>query len=732
MTEQFLNGRVTLHEGDCLEAMAQIAENSIDACVCDPPYHLQSIHKRFAAKGRDETSERYAAGPYGRHAKGFMGKAWDGGDVAFQPETWAAVYRVLKPGAHLLAFGGTRNYHRLVCAIEDAGFEVRNCIVYAFGSGFPKNLDVSKAIDQRLGAEREVIGFDRSKWRDASNYKGEKYSEMSASHYESKATITTPATDLAAQWSGWGTSLKPGYEPILCARKPLTLGPSLDTVSFDTQNLIGGVLCPLLLSANNADRLFESNQNVSAQVCASALLIVAVLRGSQSAEWREQMATFNSPEMVSTCLSIVSSWNAIWGVISDQTNTFTTSTAIGLTTTLKTLNLCLSTLIPACIIRAVSSPLGELCDAQAAAGISSAMRKSLMLTQEHIAHVIASLRLALSSASDAEQNFMAAARAANFVLKHALIELQTTNAETNLTPNIEQICLARKPLSEGTIAANVLRWGTGALNIDGCRIASNGDVKPRGSCKLDTNMNDGWARPWMEDRDEVRHRHDAAIDKANMLGRWPANLIHDGSDEVVAAFPDAPGQQFATGPQYGDKKSVNVYGDYGPIKEHEPRNDSGSAARFFASFNGRDGEASADRRYTEEGATNFAALPGARRDGVEASRLFYTSKADFEGRAGSSHPTVKPLDLIQYLCRLICPPGGVVLDCFAGTGTTGEAAFREGFRAVLIEREAQYVADIRRRMALVLAGPNERSRESIKARGLVESPGPLFDAIKDR
>jgi len=113
-------------------------------------------------------------------------------------------------------------------------------------------------------------------------------------------------------------------------------------------------------------------------------------------------------------------------------------------------------------------------------------------------------------------------------------------------------------------------------------------------------------------------------------------------------------------------------------------------------------------------------------DSGSAARFFYTSKADSDDRIGSKHPTVKPVDLMQYLVRLVTPKGGTVLDCFAGTGTTGEAAMREGFKAVLIEREPEYQNDIRRRMKLALCGPDERSRESIKARGLTADAGPLF------
>ncbi|GAF71426.1 unnamed protein product, partial [marine sediment metagenome] len=133
--KSFLDEAVVLHGGDCLDVMATLEENSIDAVVCDPPYHLTS-----------------------GGAGGFMGKQWDGGDVAFRPETWVAVMRVLKPGGHLVAFSGPRTYHRMAVAIEDAGFEIRDQIGWVYGTGFPKSHDVSKGIDKSFGKEREVVG----------------------------------------------------------------------------------------------------------------------------------------------------------------------------------------------------------------------------------------------------------------------------------------------------------------------------------------------------------------------------------------------------------------------------------------------------------------------------------------------------------------------------------------------------------------------------------------------
>src|SRR5208283_2200117 len=144
---QLCDGRIVLHAGDCREVMKGFADNSIDAVVTDPPYHLTQGDYRSPLRASGDPAQR------GRvESRGFMGKQWDGGDIAFQAETWAEALRVLKPGGHMIAFGGTRTYHRLVCAIEDAGFEIRDSLAWIYGSGFPKSHDVSKGIDKASGA----------------------------------------------------------------------------------------------------------------------------------------------------------------------------------------------------------------------------------------------------------------------------------------------------------------------------------------------------------------------------------------------------------------------------------------------------------------------------------------------------------------------------------------------------------------------------------------------------
>ena len=403
--ETFLDGRVTLHVGDCLDVLASLPENSVDSVVCDPPYHLTSIVKRFGAEGAAPAKAK-ESGAYQRASAGFMGKAWDGGDIAFRVDTWAAVLRVLKPGGYILAFASTRGFGRMSVAIEDAGFITHPMIGWIFGSGFPKAT--------RIKAE----GFD-----------GQRYG---------------------------GQALKPALEPIY---------------------------------------------------------------------------------------------------------------------------------------------------------------------------------------------------------------------------------MGQKPFSEETGTANILRWGTGAVNIDPCRVGTEPTKRPMNRIRVHGGSDGSYVgqvgeRPCNE-----------GLMGGSDAGRWPANLIHDGSEESVAAFPETA------------------------AASDRPRNNG----EFKSVAKGRD-------------------LPhvtlGHSDSGGSAARFFYAAKADSDDRIGSRHPTVKPLDLIQYLCRLITPKGGTVLDLFAGTGTTGEAAWREGFNAVLIEREAEYADDIRRRMKLALAGPDERRRvmAAVEAVRSEASPdhGPLF------
>ena len=178
-----------LRNGDCVEIMRSLPANSVDSIVTDPPYEL-----------------------------GFMGKSWDSTGIAYSVKMWDEALRVLKPGGHLLAFSGSRTYHRMACAIEDAGFEIRDQIMWVYGSGFPKSMDVSKAIDKQAGVEREVVGerrFGKTSTGQNSGWNANSVAETG------RQDLTAPTTDKAKQWAGWGTALKPAHEPIVMARKPL-------------------------------------------------------------------------------------------------------------------------------------------------------------------------------------------------------------------------------------------------------------------------------------------------------------------------------------------------------------------------------------------------------------------------------------------------------------------------------------------------------------------------------
>ena len=392
MTEPYYSDEaVTLYHGDNREVLKHLDANSLDACVTDPPYEL-----------------------------GFMGRKWDASGIAYDKYLWAEVWRVLKPGGHLLAFGGTRTWHRLACAIEDAGFEVRDSICWLFGSGFPKSLDVSKAIDKAAGVEREVVG-------QASTEKGafSGPADSSGSHiWTGRLTSAEGVTPEAREWQGWGTALKPAFEPIVVARKPLT----------------------------------------------------------------------------------------------------------------------------------------------------------------------------------------------------------------------------------GTMAENVQRWGTGALNIEGCRIGTEGGRRgllevPSSNdtvAAYGTGLNGIMSAP------------------APGLGRWPANVILDESQAAEL-----------------DRQSGIIKGQVGMTK-------TVGGHRFIT------GDTQTVQQF-DHGVTDTGG----------ASRFFYTAKADSSERPrvdGIAHPTVKPLDLMRYLVRLVTPPGGTVLEPFAGSGTTAEACIIEGFRCVAIEITDDYLPLIMQRI----------------------------------
>jgi site-specific DNA-methyltransferase (adenine-specific) len=421
-----------LHCGNSKELLKTLEDNSIDSIVTDPPYEL-----------------------------GFMGKKWDASGIAYDVELWKECLRVLKHGGHLLAFSGSRTYHRMTVAIEDAGFDIRDQIMWIYGSGFPKSHDVSKAIDKMAGAEREVVGTYNAH-RDGSIRKQTKYAGIANEGKNGLADkkcggltdITAPATEAAKEWNGWGTALKPAHEPI---------------------------------------------------------------------------------------------------------------------------------------------------------------------------------------------------------------------------------CVARKPLI-GTVAENVLTHGTGAINVDGCRVGN--DIITQRLATVENGKAHG------AKADGLKQKATGQITQT--VGRWPANIIHDGSAEVLAGFPQ-------TGPS-SSKPTVNfVSGSVLRKRSGGYDEPAGSAARFFycAKASKKDRDEGLDGFEERERPTMGSGIGGQPNQQIQNNR--------------NHHPTVKPTSLMQYLCRLITPPNGLILDPFLGSGSTGKAAMYEGFRFMGFDLNQEYIDISKARIEFAIKMNNESS-----------------------
>lgn len=260
---------------------------------------------------------------------------------------------------------------------------------------------------------------------------------------------------------------------------------------------------------------------------------------------------------------------------------------------------------------------------------------------------------------------------------------------TALKPAHEPICVARKPLVD-TVAANVLEFGTGALNIAACRVEPTGESRERaGEASQERRYTDAGGTNFA-----AKH----GVRGGDPAGRWPANLIHDGSDEVVALFPvtSSGAMKHEVAAYQGESATGFLRGRSGPSNQH---GDSGSAARFFYC-------AKASRADRNEGMAS-GATPAVAKDAT----MRECETADWSTRNGNHHPTVKPTDLMAYLVRLVTPPGGLVLDMFMGSGSTGKAAMREGFQFIGIDMTPEYVAIARARIEHELARQEEATTE---------------------
>jgi len=649
-TPYYTDDAVTLYHGDCLDVLRALPDASVDAVVTDPPYGLEFMGKEwdrpwavsptqgvgFAGRednltlpsfGDNRNANCRACGGRQRGAKRCTCAApqWDrhpADDMrAFQAwcEQWATeCLRVLKPGGHLLAFGGTRTSHRLACAIEDAGFEVRDSIAWLYGSGFPKSLDVSKAIDKAAGAEREVVGLSPF----ANRGRVPSGSQVDVGRSED-SVITAPATPDAERWQGWGTALKPAHEPCLVAQKPYAV--------WDILAGIGSQLARLedecSRHANDAGSSSTPTRPGSPEAKdGSAPGHVATqpegapvhpTRTGEEEGSSAQTGTSPSESTVETCWSTVTSWSNCWGELCDLTSTSTTSTMTEVTTDLTTLWSCMSSLT---VGSTPHSPTPQLSSPSTASAVDSLFAATV-------------LRLRVTRALSAPES--------------ATGSTPTSRRDADApSPAFEPVVVARKPLA-GTVASNVLAHGTGALNIDGCRIGDEERWNPSAA----TN---GESAPVLTTGPEASGRPP--------VGRWPANVILDESQAAELDRQSGVLTSGANPTRRGSDKFRDAYGDFTGQAECEPARgaDSGGASRFF---------------YVAKAPT------------VERPR---------EG--GIAHPTVKPLDLMRWLVRLVTPPGGVVLEPFAGSGTTAEACVIEGFKCLAIEREADYLPLIVQRL----------------------------------
>jgi len=575
------NGAVRLHEGDCLDVLPTL--ELVDAVVTDPPYHLTSIVKRFGDASRDDdtkTSDRSRKGAdgYARLSTGFMGKKWDGGDIAFRPETWRAVLEVLKPGGHMLVFGGSRTFHRVACAIEDAGFELRDTLMWLYGTGFPKSHDVSKAIDLkeravwfRENAEYLRPHFPNNSFHDwtvgghaPSNEWWKKIKRLAGGGYLDRDVvaclekapgwftsgttfdITTPATEAAKQWAGWGTALKPAHEPIILARKPLT-----GTVAANVlEHGVGGL-------------------NIDASRVGSAIEQKAggLHRGSDEiyGEWSGEVKA-DKPK---------GRWPA--NVIHDGSD--------------------------------------EVMEGFAKYG--------------------------KSTSGTSARFFYEVAPDNSCTLCYLLSSPE--HGKTSSCKNVKHAGKALNPFPL-TEESTVQR---GAMPRPSKKLVQN--VRSAG------NLCDSCGTAIAQSLVASRHGQDPVLPLSRVS-------INECSKNILI-------QNLAL--HVENRESTDT------ILTIQ------SLTLLFGSVFYAIGEATNKANAEKRGNTGFG-----------PTRFHYTSKANKVDRAGSKHPTVKPIKLIEYLVRLITPPKGVVLDPFAGSGTTGAAAIAGGFQAVLIEREAEYVDDI--------------------------------------
>jgi DNA modification methylase len=604
---------VKIIHGFCEEVLKGFADNYFDAIITDPPYGLS-----------------------------FMGKKWD-----YEVPTvdqWKEILRVLKPGGYLLSFAGTRTQHRMACNIEDAGFEIRDMIFWCYGQGFPKSLNIGKAVDKLQGNERETVR------------EYETHDIRNAGLMDRKPSMTVTETKGTSEFEGWGTALKPAIEPIGVYYKPLTISNVVSILCLEITNLLEELICQRsLVNVPDAEKIFQSIYQ--------SLNTVGELSVAESAK------TLDWENIESVIFAAINSTSQKQRLIEKDIirDNFVQENARenGRNKTL-----------------AKETQIGE-------AANSNGVDTFILELREHISENTVLLWKNILEEALIQMNTYTTLTAINKITELKILRsflyqnISRDIGNSSLNPALEPITVARKPIEKGlSVAENCLKWGTGGINIDGCRIEYIGDTDPRtfgGKWKTDKAAKNIYEGGY-EGKDQT----------VSEQGRFPANFIHDGSQEVLDLFPQSAGQMGDL--RAGIKKNkYNCYGDFGQTTEMLKRNDSGSAARFFYC-------AKASKQDRDEGLEGFEPQPipySDYRENVKSTKSFVSEYPDGSQRpinqGKNNHPTVKPTSLMRYLCRLVTPPNGIILDPFCGSGSTGKAAVLEGFRFVGIDKEIESV-----------------------------------------
>ena len=672
---------VSIHHGDSREVLKTLADASVDSVVCDPPYALVSVVQRFGNSPRSETTEN-VENPYGRTGRGFMGQKWDTGETAFAVTFWTEVYRVLKPGGHVVAFSGTRTYHRLACAVEDAGFEIRDMLSWLYGSGFPKSHDVSKGIDKRGGAsiawfgpwlrtERDRRGITQkslaayfpsktggltgcvANWELGLNlptveqfntlcrvldlpfaeiaeaerqvvgqgYRVRRDSTVNlAGKSDGAYDLTASSSGEAAAWEGWGTALKPACEPIVLARKPLDSTVAANVLAHGTGALnIDGCR----VGAESTAR-----QNRAEMGYHGGNLADAYATGSDAGRWPANVVHDGSDEVVgafpetsSGSLTAAQQVNGGWA---GTLNVYGTGKTGG-----------------------TNEYAG---DTGSAARFFYAAKPDDLCGLCGCPSGVFSGKPSPCNANTAEpssptENTQSAATAPCDAVGSQLPVREVKNqASSGLATDAELPSSRHRQAGRDTAAEPAATPGLSSLAQN---VKSAGNLC--GSCA--TAIAQSLAATRLGQNPELQPSPVSISERSAQILRQHLALYVEGRESTDTILTTPSLRQLL-----------------------------GSVFHAIAE----------STLTTEE-------KPSASSE--KSKRLWYGSKADATDRLGSKHPTVKPTDLMRWLVRLVTPPGGTVLDPFAGSGSTGVACIAEGFDAILIEREAEYVADIRRRIA---------------------------------